>query len=134
MCPRKRGKQEFSAKPNVKMRGRCACGQHGNETRRVNFVQVFRARTLASKDLLLNLLSSTFLLAGSKVEELMGAKTPLTLKRWILQALAACQKSCSECDFDLNRRMIYYIYYMYIFIQFYYIVILLEEIIGIGGC
>ena len=99
------------------MRGRCACGQHGNETRRVNFVQVFRARTLASKDLLLNLLSSTFLLAGSKVEELMGAKTPLTLKRWILQALAACQKSCSECGFELNRRIIHIYIYNYMILS-----------------
>ena len=75
----------------------------------VNVVKVFRARTVASKDLLLNLLSSTFLLVGGKVEELMGAKTPLTLKRWILQALAACQNSIEfrlvQSVTDFNRRI-----------------------------
>jgi len=75
----------------------------------VNFVKVVRARLkVASQDLLLNLLSSTFLLVGGKVEELLGAKTPLTLKRWILQALAACQKTCSECDSDFNRSIYLY--------------------------
>ena len=41
------------------------------------------------KDLLSNLMSSTFLLVGDKVEDLLGAKSPLTIRRWILQALAA---------------------------------------------
>lgn len=42
------------------------------------------------------------------MEELLGAKTPLTLKRWILQALVACQKTCSECNSDFNRSIYLY--------------------------
>ena len=41
------------------------------------------------KDLLSHLMSSTFLLVGDKVDDLLGAKSPLTIRRWILQAFAA---------------------------------------------
>jgi len=34
-------------------------------------------------------MSSTFLLVGDKVDDLLGAKSPLTIRRWILQAFAA---------------------------------------------